>query len=137
MNGILREHGWLPDNRTQLERWIEVHGAPVAQTRRRVAVFDWDNTMMRGDIGDLVLAHQLERGLVDFRLAHVASHIPNLTEPGRAWIKRACDGADSARVVAHAAWRGTTPDGQRMFEPERTPFYRATYGLIAQLIVSG
>ena len=54
----LREEGWLPHVRARIEALLH---AP-SRGERRVAVLDWDNTMMRGDVGDLALAWMLENG---------------------------------------------------------------------------
>ncbi|WP_236518636.1 haloacid dehalogenase-like hydrolase [Sandaracinus amylolyticus] len=128
----LREEGWLPENRARIERVIATLGA---REGRRVAVFDWDNTMMRGDIGDLVLAHLIERGAI------AEGAIPRddamLGEAAHAALAGARDATERGRVVAHLAWRGTTPEGEPAFTVPMAPFYRSTYGVIAQVLAAG
>lgn len=58
---------WYGDNRGRLNALMEEHGrcAPgYAPDRRPVAVFDWDNTVIKGDIGDGVLHYMLEHNQI-------------------------------------------------------------------------
>ncbi|MDQ3034387.1 MAG: hypothetical protein M3Y87_18410, partial [Myxococcota bacterium] len=87
MSGRLHERGWLPENRARLERFLD---ELAARDERRVAVLDWDNTMIRGDIGDLVLAHMLERELVLQPPGRDWSRLGALTEAARAALSTAC-----------------------------------------------
>jgi phosphoserine phosphatase len=122
----LREPGWSPSNRDRLERALE---DLAARKGRRVAVFDWDNTMIRGDNGDLVLAHLLER---DALACPDPSRLALLTSEGRAALARG--GREAARAIAHLAWNGTTPEGAPGFTIPIAPRYRATYGFLAQVL---
>lgn len=128
----LREEGWLPENRARIERVI---GELGARDGRRVAVFDWDNTMMRGDIGDLVLAHLIERGAIAEGVIPQGDAM--LSAAAHEALARASDATERGRVVAHLAWRGTTPEGEPAFTVSVGPFYRATYGVIAQVLAAG
>lgn len=47
---------WTAPNQDQLARWL---AEIPASKDRRVAVFDWDNTMIKGDVGDMLFAHML------------------------------------------------------------------------------
>ncbi|HEX4515565.1 MAG TPA: HAD family hydrolase, partial [Polyangiaceae bacterium] len=50
---------WLPKNRARIDAMLdELHG------QKRVAVFDWDNTMMRNDIGDATFFYMLRHDLI-------------------------------------------------------------------------
>jgi phosphoglycolate phosphatase-like HAD superfamily hydrolase len=50
---------WLARNRARIDRMLdELHG------QKRVAVFDWDNTMMRNDIGDATFFYMLRHDLI-------------------------------------------------------------------------
>ena len=52
--------GFLPENRARIDAMFDqLHG-----TASRVAVFDWDNTMMRNDIGDATFFYMLRHDLV-------------------------------------------------------------------------
>ncbi len=155
MSFELRDPGWATENRTRLERMLDELSR---RSGRRVAVFDWDNTMMRGDIGDLVLVSLLERSMVEWPEEFVRSgrptfeHLELLTEAARHALEHACGDAvlrgepgrrrlatadsECGRVLAHLAWNGMTPDGDSAFTRPLAPFYRATYGFMAQLIVA-
>ena len=49
--------GWYGDNRARLQRLIDTHCAAGARTARTrpVAVFDWDNTVVKNDVGDATM----------------------------------------------------------------------------------
>jgi phosphoserine phosphatase len=148
----LREPGWTAENRARLERMLNELGQTSG---RRVAVFDWDNTMMRGDIGDLVLASLLERSMLEWPEEFVRDgrptfdHLELLTDAARVALDRACGDtalrgepgrvrlatgdSECGRVLAHIAWNGTLPEGEPAFTISLAPFYRATYGFMAQL----
>ena len=54
--------GWLPENRARLDALVAARGTSSAgydPAHRPVATFDWDNTMMRNDIGDATMAWML------------------------------------------------------------------------------
>jgi phosphoserine phosphatase len=129
MRPRLSAEGWLPSHRHRLESMLE---GLATVAGRKVAVFDWDNTMMRGDIGDLALSVAL--GQEPERALPVDS--PWLSDEARAHLSSAPVAA-RASVVAHVAYRGTLPDGRPAFAPEQTPAYRGTYGFMAQMLCSG
>lgn len=144
MSGRLRETGWLPENRARLERVID---ALAARDDRRVAVFDWDNTMIRGDIGDLVLARMLERDLVRQPPARDWSRLGALTDAARAALSAACDALAEpgehlptsrspacAAAIASIAWNGATPAGEAAFPIPVAACFRASYAFLAQLM---
>lgn len=57
------ESRWFDDNRAALDRFMAEHGRCGAQSggKAPVAVFDFDNTVIKGDIGDGVFFYLLER----------------------------------------------------------------------------
>lgn len=147
MSPRLREEGWLPAHRARLESALADLARARGDGRRRVATFDWDNTMMRGDVGDLTLAHMLERDLVLQPRDRDWSRLAPLTEAARAALGGACDalaepGAplptsrapECAAVIAHVAWGGRTPAGDAAFTVPVGRFYKPTYAFMAQLL---
>jgi len=51
---------WYPGNHAALQEWLaEVAARPASD--ERVAVLDWDNTCIVGDVGEAVLWYQLDR----------------------------------------------------------------------------
>jgi len=69
---VLEPGSWLPENQARLERLIKEHGRGSARydpEHPPLATFDWDNTMIRHDIGEAVfyraikeLAFKFDRG---------------------------------------------------------------------------
>ncbi|MET9963262.1 haloacid dehalogenase-like hydrolase [Streptomyces sp. NPDC006326] len=59
--------GWYGDNRARLQQLIDQYGAcnPYRPTRTRpVAVFDWDNTVVKNDVGDATMYWLLRNGKI-------------------------------------------------------------------------
>jgi phosphoglycolate phosphatase-like HAD superfamily hydrolase len=88
--------GWLPENRNRLDALLKARGISSAgydPARPPVATLDWDNTMMRNDIGDLTMAWMLRHDEIlqpparDWGITSQA-----LTAAGRTSLK-ACDAA--------------------------------------------
>ncbi|WP_434388937.1 haloacid dehalogenase-like hydrolase [Melittangium boletus] len=86
---------WLPDNRTRLNTLLSTRGIASATFNPRdrpVAVFDWDNTVVKNDMGDATLFWMLTHDQVlqpegrDW--ARTSTH---LTADARAALNRACD----------------------------------------------
>jgi phosphoglycolate phosphatase-like HAD superfamily hydrolase len=101
--------GWLPDNRAHLDALLAskgVRGPAYDPAHRPVATFDWDNTMMRGDIGDATMAWMLR-------------HDGILQPPGRDWsttsgaltaeARTALQACDAAGEPGHPLATSTTP----------------------------
>jgi phosphoserine phosphatase len=60
--GGLVPGSWLPENRQRLERLIRKYGRGGANWNPEhppLAAFDWDNTMIRNDVGEAVLYHAI------------------------------------------------------------------------------
>ncbi|MGH7293937.1 MAG: HAD family hydrolase [Polyangiaceae bacterium] len=120
--------GWIPGNRARLDALLVARGSSSPSydpAHPPVATFDWDNTMMRNDIGDATMA---------WILAHDAVLQPSgrdwattssvLTPAALAALSKACDGAGEpgrplatreAPACADAIYSvyegGKTPDG--------------------------
>ena len=68
---------WVPANHARLQTLLHERGRESpswSPARKPVAVFDWDNTMMRNDIGDATLAWMLR-------------HDAFLAPPGGDWAR--------------------------------------------------
>jgi hypothetical protein len=84
--------GWLPENRTRLDALLASRGrgSPGYDAANPpVATFDWDNTMMRNDIGDITMAWMLRHDAI-------------LQPPGRDWSTTSGALTDAARTALHA-----------------------------------
>jgi len=93
--------GWHGDNRERLEAMIrELGGERAAGEAAPVAVFDWDNTVIKNDIGDVYLAWMINHDLV-------------LQPPDGDW-SRVSPWLTSAAIGALQAACGEHPAGQPM-----------------------
>lgn len=54
---ILKEKGWKGDNAEKISDFFRRHGE-----KGGVAVFDWDNTVIKNDMGDALFFHMIETG---------------------------------------------------------------------------
>lgn len=138
--------GWPDEARARLEAVIAAHGRGAASfdpAHPPVAVFDWDNTSARGDVGDLAFAYMLDHDLVRWPSGGLDAWGP-LTPAARARLEAACpaglaSGAplptrgESACGVALAevAIEGAI-DGAPAFDPAIGPRYRGSYGMMVR-----
>src|SRR5581483_794149 len=84
--------------------------------RRPVATFDWDNTMMRNDIGDATMAWLLE-------------HDGILQPPGRDWGITSAALTDAAKTALHAACDGAGEPGRPLATRATTACADTIYAL--------
>jgi phosphoserine phosphatase len=139
--------GWPDDARARLEAVIAAHGRGAAgydAAQPPVAVFDWDNTTARGDVGDLAFAYMLDHDLIRWPERGIESW-GALTPVARARIEASCPaglpagaplptrgespcGATLARIVL-----GGEIDGSPAFDPAIGPHYRGTYGMMVRV----
>ncbi len=54
---ILKEKGWTGDNAEKISNFLLRHGKEGG-----VAIFDWDNTVIKNDMGDALFFHMVETG---------------------------------------------------------------------------
>jgi len=92
----LRAPGWAGTNAADLTRWIDSRGCASAGYDRAhppIALFDWDNTIIKNDVGDAVTFYALAHDRV-LRPARWQDTSPFLTDAGAAALAAACgDGA--------------------------------------------
>ncbi len=58
---------WHGSNAATLTRWLDTYGCASATydpAARPLVLFDWDNTILKGDIGDAITFHLVSRDLV-------------------------------------------------------------------------
>jgi phosphoglycolate phosphatase-like HAD superfamily hydrolase len=94
--------GWLPENRARLDALLRARGVTSPgydPAHRPVATFDWDNTMMRNDIGDATMAWMLQHDAI-------------LQPPGRDWGVTSGALTDAARAALHTACDGAGEPGR-------------------------
>ena len=132
---------WLPRNRARIDAMLDsLHG------QKRVAVFDWDNTMMRNDIGDATFFYMVRHDLIlqppnrDWSLT--SKHLTNVA---RIELVSACKAAgEPGKPLATSAFpqcadallriydTGKTIDGNPAWDDD-TKTMHASYAWGAQL----
>jgi phosphoglycolate phosphatase-like HAD superfamily hydrolase len=117
--------GWLPENRRRIDALLDARGASSPgydRAHRPVATLDWDNTMMRNDIGDVTMAWMLRHdGILQppGRDWGVTSHA--LTAAARASLSAACDAAGQpGRPLATRETAGCADAVDAVYEDGRT-----------------
>jgi len=92
--------GWVQANRDAINAMLAKHGIASGTfdpAKRPVAVFDWDNTVLKNDIGDATFAWMVKHDVIlqppnkDWGLTS-----PELTADAKAALKAACDAAAAA-----------------------------------------
>lgn len=142
---------WLPANRRAINEMLATYGRGGAKwnpSQRPVATLDWDNTMMKNDLGDATLFWLLrnEKILQPAR-RNWASTSKKLTYEGQALLNGACNTAGepgrplaTARVPACADaivtvyLDGATKDGAKVWTDETTATTHQPYAWSAQLM---
>lgn len=137
-------HGrWLPENRARLEAFIDAHARGSAgfdAARPPIVLFDWDNTAMRGDIGDLAFSWALTHDA--FAPLPPAGGFASLG-PLRAELAAELDGECSRsglsdrcrRLLSRIALRGRDLEGEDAFTSPVGPTFKPSYALLSQLYV--
>ncbi|WP_233261307.1 haloacid dehalogenase-like hydrolase [Vitiosangium sp. GDMCC 1.1324] len=141
---------WLPENRTRLNEMISSLGiaSPAFDPKNRpVAVFDWDNTVVKNDLGDAtffwMLRHDKVLQPMDRDWSTTSRH---LTPEGRAALNTACDAAaapgeplqtsthtDCADELVSIYDSGKTRAGQSAWNNRITLTLNTSYAWVAQL----
>lgn len=94
--------GWTPEVRERLNEMMDTLGVRAASWdphRRPVAVFDWDNTIMKNDIGDATMFYMLRHDAI-------------LQPPGRDWATTSLHLTSEARVALNAACDALAEPGE-------------------------
>jgi phosphoglycolate phosphatase-like HAD superfamily hydrolase len=111
--------GWLPQNRARLDALLATRGSSSPgydPAHRPVATFDWDNTMMRNDIGDATMAWMLR-------------HDQILQPPGRDWSVTSPTLTAAARAALNAACDATGEPGRPLATRENVACTDALYAI--------
>ena len=141
---------WLPENRTRINAMISTLGiaSPTFDPKNRpVAVFDWDNTVVKNDLGDATFFWMLQHDKVlqpaDKDWSTTSRH---LTLEARAALNGACDTAARpgeplptstapacADELVSIYNRGQTRAGQAAWSNPITLTLNTAYAWVAQL----
>ena len=126
-----------PAVKAALDRFV----ASVDPASKPVAVFDWDNTVIKNDVGAATLFHMVRQGLV--RRPARWEDFADLTDGARARLAAACDGdggflpsreeALCGEMLAALYKKGTLPGDAAPFREHDHRTYRPTTAWQAQL----
>jgi hypothetical protein len=111
--------GWLPANRARLDALLTARGSSSPgydPAHRPVATLDWDNTMMRNDIGDATMAWMLRHDAI-------------LQPPGRDWGATSHALTAAARASLGAACDAVAAPGQPLATRESPRCSDALYAV--------
>jgi phosphoserine phosphatase len=141
---------WVPANHARLDKLLRERGREsqtYSPARKPVAVFDWDNTMMRNDIGDATLAWMLRhdavlappggdwarsnRHLTSAAIKSLFNNCGQLTDgkPIPTSSKPAC-----AEAILRVYEEGKTSDGEPTWDAETGRATHQPYAWAAQLL---
>ena len=100
--GMRTDLAWYKTHSDTLTGWLDTRGSESASydpTARPVALFDWDNTILKNDIGDAVTFHLVSHDLV-------------LQPPNQDWKLTSGFMTDAAAAALTAACGTTVPAGK-------------------------
>ena len=123
---MLKTDGWEPKNHAALTAFLDTE---AKRPGRKVAVFDWDNTVIKNDIGDAAFIGLLDRGLVadpgDWRRTS-----PYLTDAAVTALK---NGASAERIFTlYNSMK--TPDGAPAFTGHDPKITEPAYAWLGHLL---
>ena len=146
-----RSCGWLPANRNALNNLLLARGIASStydSRNRPVAIFDWDNTMQKNDIGDGTFFYMLQHDLVlqppgkDWGLTS-----RTLTVAAKTALNAACDALAAAGAplptstnvacgneIFSVYYNATTLAGAAAWAPEKTLTTNNAYAWAAQVL---
>lgn len=140
--------GWYADNKTQLQRLLDTYGRcgdTYDKHHKPLAVFDWDNTVIRNDVGDATMFWMLRHGRIrtpergDWRTTS-----RYLTAPAARALAKACPAAGRtlptrthaacADEIAAVYGEGVTTTGKEAFAGFDHRRMEPQYAWLAQLL---
>jgi phosphoglycolate phosphatase-like HAD superfamily hydrolase len=145
--------GWTDANRAAINAMLAEQAAKLAHRsagERVVAVFDWDNTVIKNDVGDATMEWMIDHNLIAQPPAKDWSKTnPALTEAATAALSAACDaagdpgewlqtaGEDGPNACGREIWSiystSQTTGGDAAWTDETTETMNQPYAWVAQL----
>ncbi|HOW52563.1 MAG TPA: haloacid dehalogenase-like hydrolase [bacterium] len=123
---MLTPDGWDPKNHAALTAFLD---AEAKRPGRKVAVFDWDNTVIKNDIGDAAFVGLLDRGLVadpgDWRRTS-----PYLNDAAVAALEQGA----TPELIFTIYNTMKTPDGAQAFAGHDPKITEAAYAWLGHLL---
>jgi phosphoserine phosphatase len=143
--------GWTGSNRDRLNQLVTeigISSASYSPDRRPVAVFDWDNTTVKNDIGDATFAWLVKNDkILQPPALDWSATNTNLTPEARAALNAACDASASpgqplptsttaacAAELMNVYYNAKTTGGLAAWNNEITSTSNQPYGWVAQLL---
>ncbi|MFJ8470946.1 haloacid dehalogenase-like hydrolase [Kitasatospora sp. NPDC094011] len=88
---------WSADNREKLQDFISAYGSCAGPGARRLALFDWDNTLVKNDVGDAMMSWLLRNdGILQPAGTDWSTTSRYLTAEASTALGRACGDATAA-----------------------------------------
>lgn len=116
-----------PEQKDKLKGWLQEAGHR-SKTERLVAVFDWDNTMIKNDIGDSLCGWML----TERKLNPIPWHeLFYLNDHARTLLHEKSH--HDEHLLAHMIWKDQTPTGERVYNPVPHTF-KAAYGFFSHFL---
>lgn len=123
---MLKKDGWSPQNHAALAAFLAAEGR---RPGRKVAVFDWDNTVIKNDIGDAAFIGLLDRGMVatpgDWHRTN-----PYLTDAAVAVLEKGA----TPELIFTIYNSMKTPDGAPAFAGHDPKITEAAYAWLGHLL---
>ncbi len=123
---MLSTQGWDPKNHAALVSFLT---AESKRPGRKVAVFDWDDTVIKNDIGDAAFIGLLDRGMIrtpaDWRKTS-----PYLTDAAIAALAKGA----TPELIFRLYHLQTTPDGAPAFAGHDEKITEPAYAWLAHLL---
>ncbi len=123
---MLKPDGWDPRNHAALVAFLSTENK---RPGRKVAVFDWDNTVIKNDIGDAAFIGLLERGMVktpaDWRKTS-----PYLTDAAVSALEQGA----TPELIFTLYNSQKTPDGASAFAGHDEKIIEPAYAWLAHLL---
>ncbi len=123
---MLKTDGWDSKNHAALTAFLD---AEEKRSGRKVAVFDWDNTVIKNDIGDAAFIGLLDRGMVatpdDWRRTS-----PYLTDAAVAVLEKGA----TPELIFSLYHLMKTPDGAPAFAGHDPRITEAAYAWLGHLL---
>ncbi len=138
---------WTQENRHNLEAWLdELSREGSTPTRRRISLWDWDNTVVHGDVGDLLMGRLLTDNLlikphgaswrtVDEYLSHEADTALQQVDPTPSDERTSQTRHNRAlcREWLSIYFKGRTTGGEDAFTIPTSRTYEPRYALLPKL----
>jgi hypothetical protein len=139
---------WFGRNREELERFLWRYGDRFAHLEngpRRVAIFDWDNTVIKNDIGDAMMFWMLRNGKILIPPGNNWTMTSRyLTSPAKTFLTAACNTDfkqndtrgvhDCTDAILTVYLDRKLPDGQSAFSGYNHHWMQPAYAWAVQLM---